>query len=417
MSGLLPAVGGSAGNVLQLAAGALSGVLAMSALIASGVVSAAPGPAPAQANLEVTSCGDHGTVLGVARPGDQLWVTGRSPDGAYLRVHVPGPIGVGWVPSAAVNLLSTDPVPVVGCAEVARAIGTPGPTAVPASATPTTIATVAPTMGPTAKPLDEPTAPTSAPLFEATATPAATPNVGPIFTINPPQVAPTRIGTNPLGTGNCGRYGETATVKTAATDPDTVAEIQLWVQKPSARSFVRLSHGFTKTGAYWNGSIDTAKDRITIAGTLHYRAVAIDTKGAATTSRSGSLAIFRCDTEANINGGINLTQGFLGIYILQGETFSIPWRYTLSDADGLARNQLTYTITHAGAPSLEDTITLTRPVRSLNWTGRSNAPASSSPYDGLNTVTWTLTTFDNYRATTSITSTAYVSFAYVAIPK
>jgi hypothetical protein len=45
VSGLLPALGGGANSVVQLAAGGLSGVLAMSALIATGVVAPPPPPA------------------------------------------------------------------------------------------------------------------------------------------------------------------------------------------------------------------------------------------------------------------------------------------------------------------------------------------------------------------------------------
>jgi len=169
MSGLLPALGGGAGNVIQLAAGGLSGVLAMGALIASGVVAVDPGPSPSEGSLSLSilRCLDEGSVVAVAQPGDQMWVTGRSADGAYLRVYVPGPIGDGWVPASTVNLLADGTaLPVVACSDGPGA--SPSPSAsepsVPATLSPS--ASAGPTPGPT---------PITAPAPTPTATPAPNP--------------------------------------------------------------------------------------------------------------------------------------------------------------------------------------------------------------------------------------------------
>jgi len=413
VSGLLPALGGGAGNVIQLAAGGLSGILAMSALIASNVVAVNPNPAPAQAaNLLVSGCMDDGPVLGVAKPGDQLWVTGRSVDGRFLRVHVPGPIGEGWVPAAHVTLLAGDPVPVAGCGRVASATGTPGPTPVPASVIPTATDAATPTARSTARPTAKPTpTPTqaSAPTSAATPTPTPTPNVSPVFTINPPQVSPTSVGTNPLGTGNCGTNGTIASLRTAAADANGVAAIQLWIQKPGSSSFVRLSHGFSKDGDLWYASIDTGKDNITIAGTLAYRAVAIDAKGATTTSKTSSLTIFRCDTEASFQGGINTLiapyNSGTGYYELPcGGPFSVPFRYSIKDADGLSGVSLKYTITPISNPSsfqLSGQIDLLRSRLSPDiWSGQTTTPLKGN-YRGNNSISWRLTSADRYGGLTS----------------
>jgi hypothetical protein len=405
VSGLLPALGGGAGNVIPLAAGGLSGVLAMSALIATSVVAVNPAPAPVPANLVVSGCMGDGPAIGVAKPGDQLWVTGRSLDGAYLRVHVPGPIGEGWVLADHVTLLAGDPIPVAACIQVAGATGTPGPKAVPPTASPTAgpTATARPTSRPTATPTIA--APTQS---VATATPTArpTPNVGPVFSINPPQVSPARIGTNPLGTGYCGTSGVMAGLKTALKDQDGVAAVQLWVQKPESSSFTLLNHGFSKDGAYWYAWIDTAKDKITVAGTLKYRAVAVDTKSVRTTSSVGSLTIFRCDTEATFRGGINTTLApydtSLDAYKLDPcKSFSIPFRYTITDPDGVASVSLAYKITSISKPwlaPLEDDITLL-PGSNNTWRGGTKLPPRGVVFSEYSRVTWIASSVDDYEGT------------------
>lgn len=401
MSGLLPALGGGAGNVIPLAAGGLSGVLAMSALIASSVVAVHPSPPPVPTNLVVSSCLGDGPAIGVAKPGDQLWVTGKSADGTYLRVHVPGPIGEGWVLAENVTLLATDAIPVAACVQVAQATGTPGPTAVPATATPTAgpAATAKPTATPTPKPTARPTVaaptqpprPTARPTATPTASPSPTPNLGPVFTINPPRKSLTTVGSNPLGTGTC-IYPQIVQITTAAEDPDGVASIQLWVQRPGSRTYARLSHDFTKKDIWYN-TISTANDKVVTVGTLFYRAVAIDTKGVSTTSSSGSLNVRRCDTEATISGGINATPSNGIYYFYSCGTYTIPWRYFLSDKDGLTGATISYSLFHPTLSTYRRTVTMTHLLRSLYWVGSASIPNS---YGGATSLSWTITTTDSY---------------------
>ena len=412
MSGLLPALGGGSNGVVQLAAGGLTGILAMSALIVGGVMPvSAPSPA-AQGPLPVWGCFGTGSILAMVQPRDQLWITAKSADGKWLQVFLPDPVShYGWVDAASVELQADgSTLRVEGCSEVASATGAPGPTAVPASAVPTAGPTATPTAKPTARPTVPPTQ--AAPTARPTAKPTPTPNLGPVFTLNPPQVGPASIGTNPLRTGYCGTNGTMAGLKTAATDPDGVAAIQLWIQKPGSSSYVLVSDPFSRDGAYWYASIDTARDKIVDAGKLLYRAVAIDAKGARTTSKTGSLMIFRCDTEATISGVIDLP--FDGVYELSGcGGFVIPWRYTISEPDGLSGVTLKYTITHSGAPTLGTTINLTHAFLSSYWRGSSVAPSSREPYRGTNTVSWSVTTTDRYDGSTATrTRVATVYYGY-----
>jgi hypothetical protein len=402
VSGLLPALGGT-GNVIQLAAGGLSGVLAMSALIATSVVAVNPAPAPEQANLVVTSCMGDGPV-GVAKPGDQLWVTGRSVDGRFLRVHVPGPIGEGWVPAAHVTLLAGDPVPVAGCGKVAGATGTPGPTAVPASATPTATAIATPTANPTSKPTEPPTEPPTA-TAGPTQKPTPTPNVRPVFTTQP-YSASTTMGWNPLAAPNC-PYPTAINVTAVVVDTDGVAAVQLWIQKPGSSSYVRPGHDFSKVGAAWTARIDSASDGVGAEGKLRYYAIAVDARGAQTKSATASVEVFRCDTEAKISGKIDATPLSDGSYIfyfdcVETKRWKVPWRYDLSDRDVLTGATVRYVLTpiDGSFTPLKSNVDLGRISGTHTWIGSASIP---SGYGGHSTLSWRVITTDRYGGTTSST--------------
>jgi len=405
-------LGGGTNGVAQLIAGGLSGVLAMSTLIATGVVPVGGGSPARPQHLPITFCqGDR--VLAVAQPGEQMLVTGKSADGVFYRVYVPGPLGgnEGWVRSVDVNLLAEGPIPVAGCGTVAEVRGTPPRTAIPATAspgldstggpspTPATTATARASARPTARPTPSPT-PATAATAKPTAKPTPTPNLGPVFTTQPRSIA-TTMGTNPLGSGTC-IYPVSIELTTAATDPDGVMSIQLWVQKPRATSFVRLGHDFTRDGALWYASISTAKDRLPDEGRLDYYAVAIDSKGVERRSATASVDIQRCDTEATISGGINLNIRTNGhYYIISCTIFSIPWRYTVTDPDTVSRVSIKYSITHTGAPTLSTTIGLRHRLDSNLYFGSSVAPAIAKPYYGANYVAWTVTSMDPYEESTT----------------
>lgn len=198
MSGLLPALGGGAGagGIIPLAAGGLSGVLAMSALIAGGVV---PVGGDAAHDLVVSACQGQGSVA-VARPGEQMLATGKSADGAYLRVYVPGPLGEGWVPAKSVELLADgSALPIAGCDGVGSATAVPRRSP---SASESATTSLRPTPSPTATPSDAPTiattpTPTEAKTLPPTPSPATTAPLTPSPTRTvpptpPPTPSPTR---------------------------------------------------------------------------------------------------------------------------------------------------------------------------------------------------------------------------------
>jgi hypothetical protein len=273
LTGLLPALGGGANSVVQLAAGGLSGVLGMSALIASGVVAPAP-PAAGPQTLALVGCPGSGSVVAVAKPGDQMLVTGRSADGAWLRVYVPGPAGNdGWAPATALNLLADgSAVPVAGC-EVVAASSTPGPTAVPASATPT--ATAAPTA--TVKPTSAPT---------PTPTPTATPNPGPVLA----SLRASRSTIFASRAGHCVGDPASLSISVTATDANGVGSVALY-WKPTGSSTYRWKP-MAASGSVWKATLSTqvSGDQLTAKGTVAYYVVAKDASPAAVQTRSPATA-------------------------------------------------------------------------------------------------------------------------------
>jgi hypothetical protein len=133
--------------------------------------------------------------------------------------------------------------------------------------------------------------------------------------------------------------------------------------------------------------------------------VAIDTKGAATTSKAGSLEIFRCDTEAVFTGGVNTSlapySSFHKAYVLNCELkFSIPFKYTITDPDGLSSVTLSYTITSITDPNhstVSDKISLRSGSNNV-WRGSTRIPSTGS-FAGYSTVTWFVRTTDAYGGT------------------
>jgi hypothetical protein len=387
-----------AGSLTQLVVGGLSGIIATSVLIAAGIVGLSDTPPPSPSQLALVGCPGSGSVVAVAQPGEQMLVTGRSTDGAWYRIYLPGPVaGEGWVRTDSIELLADGgALPVGTCGEVAAATGIPAspspsptvaPSATPTVAPPSTSATALPTPTPT---------PTAA--VAATATAAPTPNVGPVFSAQPAASLAT-IAFKPFGTGSC---ATSTAVTTAASDPDGIAQIQLWVKRPGAASFTRLAHDFVRTGSTWSNSIDATRDGIAVAGTLSYYGVAIDSKGASTTSKAKTLKVIRCDTEASINGGIDapLIDG-------QREIFcSLPWEFAITDPDGLAGATIIYSIPPGTPP-------LTKPLILKHMSGNVWAISTTFVPHGTFTVAWTLTTTDAFGGTTTLSRTEVVHYSCV----
>jgi hypothetical protein len=419
VSGLLPFLGSGAGgsgglgglfgtSVVQLAAGGLSGVLAMTALVVSGAMPIGGGPTGPVALLLV-ACPGSSSVVAAANPGEKMLVTAKNADGTWLRVYIPGPVNhAGWVPAGSVDLLAdASGLPVAGCKDVLAVIGTPTPsgTPAPATASPPPSVGASPSLRPTVRPTAKPTlAPT--PAFQpttgaasptappATVVPTATPNVGPRFTSQPSASAPS-IAAQVLETGDCTGLTTTVTISTAVSDADGVASVQLWVRKPGAGSFSQLSHGFTNRGATWTAWIKTYWDHINTVGTLSFYAVAKDAKGVATTSATRSIQTIRCDSPASISGGIDLPAGSTTDFV--AVSCGVAWSFTISDPDGYL-DAVRVNYSYSGPLNGSGSITLAYTPFVRTWSGQTGRLLTQP---GGYTVSWQVTSRDVTGGTTS----------------
>lgn len=438
MSGLLPALGGGGGpgglsglmttHAVQLVAGGLSGVLAMSAAIATGVMPVGAGSG-GPSTLALVGCPGSGSVVAVARPGDQMLVTAKSADGSWLRVYVPGPAArEGWAPAGSLELLGDgSSLPVAACGQVAAATSGPGasPTAVPATISPTVAATASagPAASPTTKATPKPTAaptpttdgvppPTTGPTAKPppTLAPTATPNVGPVFTSGPTSSAPTTYA-DPSGDGDCWGLPRRITITVKVGDPDGVSGVQLFVKKPDATAYALL-RSFSYRTTYWQTFIDATYDRIRVGGTMSFYAVATDGTGLKTTSKTGSVAVRQCDTDATITGGIDLDINADGNYYIPGDKCNggpVPWYFSISDPDGSVSSAvLSLTLSATGWPTTQQTVVLHRLIIPTRWTGSSTTYKNAAARND-----WVLTTTDVTGGTTVITGSARVQCIYL----
>ncbi len=117
MSGLLPALGGGANSIVSLAAGGLSGVVAMSALIATGVVAVGPPAAGPQAQA-LTGCPGSGSV--------------RRPGGSSPRISSEAPPAIrSPAPKRTAGSFTSHRSGMCRCAVTGRSRRMPGPSIIP----------------------------------------------------------------------------------------------------------------------------------------------------------------------------------------------------------------------------------------------------------------------------------------------
>jgi hypothetical protein len=399
-------------HVLQLVAGGLSGVLAMSAAIATGVMSVGAGSA-GPATLALVGCPGSGSIVAVAKPGDRMLVTAKSADGSWLRVYVPGPAARdGWAPAGSLELLAdASSLPVAGCGEVAAAKGAPGPSATSVPATGTTGPTAIPTVMATAKPTTAPTPtataraqPTTAPTAAAppTLAPTPTPNVGPVFTSRPKSSVATMFA-DPSGEGDCWGLPRRTTITVVVTDPDRVTGVQLWVKKPGATSFAQLTHSFSNRTSYWSTFIDAYYDHINAGGTMSFYAIAVDGTGLKTQSKTASIAVRQCDTDAAVTVSIDLPSSD-GIYQVPGNCVygPVPWYFTIRDPDGTVTSALLSLTKTNYLGTGNQTVTLRRLVNPAYWYGESTS------FDGETKTSWVMTATDVNGGTTINTGIAVI---------
>ena len=286
-AGGIGGAGAVGGHILPvLIAGGLSGIVAMGALIALNVIPVHSGGSGASPRgLVLVACPGSGPVLAVVDPGEKLLVTGRSSDGSWLQVYLPGPaLPYAWAPANELQPSSdTSGLPVTGC-EIAAA----SPTATPIEATATPIE-VPSSEEPTTKPTTKPTA-------TPTPTPVPTPvNSSPIIaglaaspkTVYFPWTAPG------LACGPDAQDPDTTTISATITDPQGVASATLFFKLPGG---AYTSKPMSRAGSTWSASVKQPSTGGR-TGNVSYYIVSKDASAAGKTRTSPiqAVAVKKCD--------------------------------------------------------------------------------------------------------------------------
>lgn len=225
----------SSPTVLAVSAGVLAGAVTGTAVVASGVLSS---PAPEQ--LALVSCPASETVVARVTSGQQMLVTAKSGDGAWLRLFIGEPgLDSGWAPASALRIADAiDGLPVAGCEVVVLPSGV-----APPPATPGVTAIVDPTPTPTPLPSGV-TPPPATPTPFPTPTPTPTPK--PTGTPLPPGVTPTPFVATPLP--------PPPTIPPPTAPPPTAPPPTAPPPTPPPDLTPPAFSNFSITGAYYDGS-------------------------------------------------------------------------------------------------------------------------------------------------------------------
>ena len=289
----LAALGGPQTAVVVLLAGVIVGG-AGGAVISSGGRSATGGGA----TVTVYACPRQGPALLAIANGQQLLVTGRTADDAWIRIHLPTPGRTeGWVESGSLTVGGLlDSLPVAACGAVAAA----PPPAVAAAPSLTAVVNATPSPGLTPTP-----SPTSAPSSATTPSPAPSPTSAPALAR---LAASARTISYDQGS-YCPNAVKSVVISVSASASDGVASVALYWRAPGAGAYTQTAMGLksgTANSGTWQATLSTTANGITHAGTLAYYAVATSAGGA--TSRAPRTGASALSVVVCANTGPSITQ-------------------------------------------------------------------------------------------------------------
>jgi hypothetical protein len=123
-------------------------------------------------------------------------------------------------------------------------------------------------------------------------------NTGPTIS-NASSSSGSKLSWDPLGVGTC----QTATNLTAAVkDVDGVKSVTLFFKRPGSSSWSSKPMDIRTVKGRWYANLDTLGDKISIpnppTGTLRWYIKAVDDTGKSSQTKTFSITIRRCDTEA-----------------------------------------------------------------------------------------------------------------------
>jgi hypothetical protein len=328
----LGALGGPATAGALVAGGLIVGIVG-GGVVAGAATGGAAGEAPAAGTLPVYPCPDAGPALASVQGGQRLLVTGRTEDGGWVRIHLPGTGRTeGWVQASPLTVKGDlASLPVAEC-QPELAIASPSVAPEPSL---TAIVNATPT--PTASPSPSPSpSPTAEPEDKA------------------PTIASLRTTTSKISydTGEyCPDAGTSVTFRVRAKDDAGVEGVKLYWRKPGASGFTPATMtraSGSATDGTWQVTLDTGGNGITTAGKLAYYAIATDTAGQTRRSPSrGSetITVAVCEntgptiTQAASSEGSKLAWDPLGVGRCQTATNITA---TVKDVDGVKSVTLFY---------------------------------------------------------------------------
>jgi hypothetical protein len=306
-------------------ASAMGGALPAGAIVSSGLVigilvGAGTGggfggggaPGPSIETSDVLPCPDMGPPILSVKGGQHVWITGKTADGKYLRIHVGGPgVQEGFVPAAAYSLLgSLDAVPVVSCTQEAIVAFAPSPGESPTdtgsfepSASPSpppppssspsaaTAATATPRGTPRATPRVTPKPPTPKPPTPKPPTPPPTPAPTPTPDTTKPRVSNPTANPNPLIPRPCGQG--TTKVSVTVTEAGGLDSVTLTFTDPAGTPH---NKAMKLSGGKWSVTLDESTDSLFSGNTYLLRVTAVDKAGNVGISAQTSFSVDFCIT-------------------------------------------------------------------------------------------------------------------------
>ncbi len=258
-------------GLAAIVAGALVGAASGGTLVATGAVhfgGSSGSGAASQARISLVACPNQGPVIGDVAAGEQVLVTGRTADNAWLELYYPAPgISAAWTPAGPLQLQgSLASLPVHACNAPSP---TPGPSLI-AEVSPSPPASPSPAISPS---------PEVSPSPEISPSPSPSPGASPTPNVGP-KLTSLAASTKTLyydPSSYCSKgSAETVTFSVNATDPNGVASVALFWQEPGGSY---TSRAMTKSGSTWSLTLSSKNDSINTAGTLNYYVHANDTLG------------------------------------------------------------------------------------------------------------------------------------------
>ena len=200
---------------------------------------------------------------------------------------------------------------------------------------------------------------------------------------------------------------------------DGVAGITLYFTGPGLGGTV--SRLMNQDGSTWYSSIDTGNDKIVGSGTITFYAIAVDMKGAQTTSDAQAIRVIRCDAAAiySIPAGVPpISPTLIPLNAATGAAYPVvSVMVGVTDADGTPSVRMTWQLTDRAGTTVLLSGGVTMTARRSLYSG--SIQTSSSWWDaiggkgGIGRLLVTFVSTDPYGGTTPYANTrvynAYVS--------